>query len=120
MLIEKRSNARLKVDISAKYTFLNPNGSGHQARPCKLENISLGGMSVIADQSFITGDAVELEFVLPEQKNGDNKNTQGETSVKAHLDVVHTYGKQSGCRFFMIHKNTHDRIKKIIESKCLT
>ena len=115
--MEKRSNARLKVDILAKYTFLNPSSSEYRARSCKLANVSLGGIGIVADQSFITGDMVELEFTLPEQKNCDKTNVKKETLAKAHLDVVYTYGKQSGCRFFMIHKKTRDQIESFIKSQ---
>ena len=116
---ERRASPRIKLDSRARYRFTN-SFTDISFLPCRINNIGLGGINIIADQSFIVGDKIEVSFSfvdLDKIKNIEDDASSKTTGTKLHMEVIHISGKKAGGKFSFIHQNTCGQIADLVESK---
>ncbi len=101
---QKRHEGRLRVAVPGEYCFT---GNDDWA-PCRLNDLSAGGISLEGKTSFYRGDKLDVRFVLEKRM------------VLLTLEVTHLIGKKAGGRIIKIDDSDRRMIQEVLNRELMS
>ena len=114
---DRRGLFRAHLNVSGKYQHI-PSNDDHYY-PCIINNVSLGGINLTGDKSFIIGEYIKVIFYLSKEYTTLSPKEQEEQQIIVNIKVIYIRGKTLGGKFIMINKKDEDSIDKWLQKKVI-
>ncbi|MCB1146857.1 MAG: PilZ domain-containing protein [Leptospiraceae bacterium] len=96
---QKRTDGRLRMNMAANYRL-----KGKQDwKPCKVLDLSSGGLLMEGSESFYIDDVIEIQLQL-------------EAMLTARLRVTNLSGKKAGCQFLDLTEVQQDQLRNYVHA----